>query len=316
MKLGRAYELFVKYILINIGFSPVKSDGLYVFDGAPGQMIQGLGEAHNADVLLEPPVQTPFFSRARLLIECKDYRQKVGLNTIRSALGLREDINHFEIVDINRLQGRQNQRRHGITYNYDRFSYQVAVAAFNGFTVPAQEFAATHRIPLLEFNKMPFWQDFCTLLGYQPTDFHRRPQWFSEQKDQVTEDQIIDFANEIGQHMAVAVTNSGQLLFLYQTSGERNNFSDFYELYWETPSSPWILESGNQTYLFQLPKSISQKWLENISSDFELKAKAISCKADFLSSMIVYYTINCLVAVKMISIDEYALDIAKKRLEK
>ena len=61
-------------------------------------MIQGLGEAHNADVLLEPPVQTPFFSRTRLLIECKDYRQKVGLNTIRSALGLREDINHFEIL--------------------------------------------------------------------------------------------------------------------------------------------------------------------------------------------------------------------------
>lgn len=157
MKLGRAYELFVKYILINIGFSPVKSDGLYVFDGAPGQMIQGLGEAHNADVLLEPPVQTPFFSRTRLLIECKDYRQKVGLNTIRSALGLREDINHFEIVDISRLQSRRSQRRQGIISNYDRFSYQVAIAAFNGFTAPAQEFAATHRIPLLEFDKMPFW---------------------------------------------------------------------------------------------------------------------------------------------------------------
>lgn len=38
----------------------MKSDGLYIFDGAPGQMIQGLGEAHNADVLLEPPAQTPF----------------------------------------------------------------------------------------------------------------------------------------------------------------------------------------------------------------------------------------------------------------
>lgn len=53
---GKAFELFVKRILIHIGFSEVVSDGLYIYDGAPGQMIQGLGEAHNADVLLEPPV--------------------------------------------------------------------------------------------------------------------------------------------------------------------------------------------------------------------------------------------------------------------
>ncbi len=57
MKLGKAFELFVKHILINIRFSEIVSDGIYIFDGAPGQMIQGLGGAHNADVLLEPPVQ-------------------------------------------------------------------------------------------------------------------------------------------------------------------------------------------------------------------------------------------------------------------
>lgn len=69
MKLGKAFEILVNRILINVGFSEVVSDGVYIFDGAPGQMIQGLGEAHNADVLLEPPVQTPFYSRTRLLIE-------------------------------------------------------------------------------------------------------------------------------------------------------------------------------------------------------------------------------------------------------
>ena len=97
---GKAFELFVKRILIHIGFSEVVSDGLYIYDGAPGQMIQGLGEAHNADVLLEPPVQTPFYSKTRLLIECKDYRKKISLNVVRSALGLREDINNFNIVDM------------------------------------------------------------------------------------------------------------------------------------------------------------------------------------------------------------------------
>lgn len=62
MKIGKAFELFVKHILINIGFSDVKSDGLYIYDGVAGQMIQRVGEAHNADVLLEPSVQTPFYS--------------------------------------------------------------------------------------------------------------------------------------------------------------------------------------------------------------------------------------------------------------
>ena len=90
MKAGKAFEIFVKRLLMSVGFSEVMSDGLYIYDAAPGQMIQGLGEAHNADVLLEPPVQTPFCSLSRLLIECKDYERKVGLNTLRSVLGLRK----------------------------------------------------------------------------------------------------------------------------------------------------------------------------------------------------------------------------------
>lgn len=54
----------------------MKSDGLYIFDGAPGRMIQGLGEAHNADVLFEPPAQTPFYSCTRLLINVKTTARK------------------------------------------------------------------------------------------------------------------------------------------------------------------------------------------------------------------------------------------------
>ncbi len=82
MKAGKAFELFVKRLLINVGFVKVSSDGIFVFDGTSGQMIQGLGEAHNADVLLEPPVQTPFFYKTRLLIECKDYKRTVGLDVV------------------------------------------------------------------------------------------------------------------------------------------------------------------------------------------------------------------------------------------
>lgn len=173
MKRGKAFELFVKHLLLKVGFLEVNSDGLYIFDGSPGQMIQGLGEAHNADVLLEPPVQTPFYAPSRLLIECKDYKRRVGLNTIRSALGLREDINHFDIVDASELMNRRCQRRSG-SVCYSRYLYQVAIASLSGYTYQAQNFAATHRISLIEFDKFPFWRDLAHIMqmGYGEDDYH------------------------------------------------------------------------------------------------------------------------------------------------
>lgn len=161
MKRGKAFEIIVKNFLIGIGFLEVCSDKLYIYDGPAGQMIQGLGNAHNADVLLEPMVQTPFYTPTRLLIECKDYdKKKVGLDVVRGVLGLREDINHFEIVDTNILQERRKQNRNVINnYSYIRYTYQLAVASTSGFTACAQEFAATHRISLIEFDKLPFWNE-------------------------------------------------------------------------------------------------------------------------------------------------------------
>lgn len=76
MNKGKVFEIFINKLLESVGFSRVASDGMYIFDGAAGQMIQGLGEAHNADVLVEPPVQTPFYALTRLLVECKNYEKK------------------------------------------------------------------------------------------------------------------------------------------------------------------------------------------------------------------------------------------------
>lgn len=134
-----------------------------------------------------------------------------------------------------------------LVYPYERYIYQVAVASLNGFTVQAQEFAATHRISTVH----------------------------------MAENQIIEFANEIGRCMAVAVTNSGQLLFLFRTAGVNNEFSDSYKLHWSNPSYPWELRSGNQVYLFQLPKSIMKLWLENSTNNLELKKRLLIARRFF-----------------------------------
>ena len=315
MKLGKAFEIFVEHVLINVGFSVVAPDNLYIFNGAPGKMIQGLGAVHNADVLLEPPVQTPFYSQTRLLIECKDYSRRVGLNTVRSVIGLREDINHFDLVDIDELTARRRQNRHELVHNYEIYSYQVAIAALNGYTIPAQSLAATYRIPLLEFNRMPFWREFLRLIrpGYVDDLSYRFNSEHNE--DMAIETQIINLAVEVGKHMAVAVTNSGQMLFLYCMTSEQIQFGDDYSLHWSEPELPWQLRSGSQIYFFQLPDSIMKRWLSHATDELQIKKEAIHCKEQFLSNMVVYYKYNERPVIKMISIDENQLRLARERLQ-
>lgn len=311
MKLGKKFELLVKNMLLHIGFSEVRSDGLYIFDGAPGQMIQGLADAHNADVLLDPPVQTPFYTPTRLLIECKDYGVKVGLNTMRGVLGLREDINHFDIVDRAELESRRHNRRSGITYDYQRFWYQVGVASMSGFTVPGQNFAATHRIPLIEFNKMPFWRDFCAVTGLDERYLAAgRAVWPLD-----NDEELNCIIEDISSRSAVAITGSGQMLFLYRMTGKEHEFHELYSLHWSTPQMPWTLRSGEVEYCFQLPEYILKHWLKNSETDLDRKVNAINCKAGFLSNMVVYYSKNGTPQMKMISIDRDTLQEALRRLQ-
>lgn len=302
MKRGKAFELLVKTILLHLGFLKVSSDGLYIFDGTAGQMIQGLGDAHNADVLLEPIVQTPFYAPSRLLIECKDQKEPVGLGVLRGVLGLREDINNFDIVDAKELIDRRNNRRRGLTYDYERIFYQVAVASMSRFTVPAQNFAATHRIPLIEFNKMPFWEIFIAALG---------------NNEEYDDDwgRVSKIADAIAERSALAVTNSGQLLFLYMSEGKEVKFKDYYSLHWSTTNEPWTLRSGDTKYVFQLPDTILKAWLDNSITDFDIKSQAINCKERFMSNMIVYYTELNIPKVKMISINREMLTSALNALK-
>lgn len=169
-------------------------------------------------------------------MECKDYKRKVGLDVVRDALGLREDVNHFELVDANELLSRKTQRRQGIINFHERYSYQVAIASMSDYSIQAQKFAATHRIPLIEFDKMGVWADFRSVLH----DISNNDSLsYEEQKAR-----IIRFADNIGRRMAVAITNSGQIIFLHREIGETTKFSENYDLFWVSKRLPWKMISG------------------------------------------------------------------------
>jgi len=147
---GAFLEYVVRRLFVKCGFRAVKPDDVFVYERSPLTYIQGRGAAHDADVLMDPPIQFPFSYPIRIVFECKNYGKNVGLPVVRNALGLRTDINDFEIVTEEFLQARKNNRRASIAVETrNRYFYQVGIAAVNHFAKPAMEFAVNNKIPLL-----------------------------------------------------------------------------------------------------------------------------------------------------------------------
>ncbi len=290
MNKGRAFEIFVRYILQSIGFMSVKSDGMVIYDDSCGQMIQGLGYSHNADVLLEPPVQIPLYTRSRLLVECKNYNKKIGIGVIRGALGLREDINHFTIVDKGELKARIRKRNN--TIMVDRISYQVAVASMSGFSLPAQKYAAVHRISLLGFEKYFFWNEVEAVLS----------------DSDATETDIYRCVDSISSKLALAVTNTGQLLLLYKRDGDINLKGDKYEIHYNQLDKPWILRVGKEEYEFQLPNYMIYDWINKNKDEIKMRKNIYNDKMTLMSNMAVYYIDDGYPRIKLLSINKETME--------
>lgn len=150
---GALLEYIVRNLLKNCGFTNVRADNLFSFERSGLFFINGKGAAHDADIIMNPPIQMPFAYPTQLLFECKAYGTSANLPIVRNALGLRYDLNEFEIVTRDTLLRRQNNKR--APYAIDtrtRFLYQVGVASVNDFSKPAVEFAANNKIPLLSLS--------------------------------------------------------------------------------------------------------------------------------------------------------------------
>lgn len=160
---GALLEFIVRQTLIKCGFSSVKPDENYIFEKGNLFYINGKGAAHDADVLMNPPFQAPFFYPSRILFECKNYKNNIALSVARNALGLRYDINEFEIVTKKTIRKRINNRRSHYA-DRKRFVYQVGIAGVGNFTAPAIEFAVNNKIPIFSLE----WflsEDTCNLFG-------------------------------------------------------------------------------------------------------------------------------------------------------
>lgn len=336
---GKLFEFFVCKLLLFCGFKPVTKDGLLIYDGGPGTMIQGLGQVHNADVLLEPPFQTPFYFSTRLLIECKCYSDKIGLPIIRNALGLREDINRLDIVTEDILKNRRASRTTKTTsYPMKRYNYQVGVASINGFKDTAFSFAQTHRIPLISFAENRLFENIREYID----EIERRAKEDEDYANYVLDflktnmsDFYLDYANyhyaydfddvlnsfieeirSFQERSVIGLLEDGTIIFMIKLNQRNNNYMvdkyyDGCEIYWSNENTAWELDDGEQRYAFELPNEIYQEWIEAE----DRRMAAIDIKESCLSKIVLFQNgDNGRNVIKTIYLSERFIRNAKRAL--
>lgn len=334
---GKLFEFFVCKLLLFCGFKPVQRDGLLIYEGSAGTMIQGLGQPHNADVLLEPPFQTPFYFPTRLLIECKCYSDKIGLTIVRNALGLREDINRLDVVTEDILKNRQASRTtKAKSYPMKRYNYQVGVASINGFKDTAYSFAQTHRIPLISFAENKAFQEIRECIdkieqkACENEDYAKRVLEFI--KDYQYESHLdlpyerMDdcfwlFIEEIGvlqNSIVVGLLEDGTIIFMVKLN-EINDYSkmgryyDGCEIRWSDVNTAWELYDGQQRYAFELPKEIYEEWINSENK----RLAAVDIKEGHFSKIVLFESgYDERSSIRTIYLSKKFIEDAKRRMER
>ena len=313
---GRLFEFFVYRLLVACGFKPVTPDDLLVYRGNPGLMVQGCGQPHNADVLLSPPIQTPFYYPTRLLVECKCYNHPIGLPQVRNALGLRDDINNFEIVTEDILKNRKSNRTNNPKYYpMKRYVYQVAVASIDGFAKTAFPFAQAHRIPLISFADSALFANIrdaiiaLDRIARENDDLSQRidarlsdDMLHSERRvspDRLDCDEWRTYIEEIEaivDQITVGLLEDGTLLFLLQAEQAVNALyrseirSDGYTIHWSSEDeSTWVLSNQGTVYLFELPREIYRQWKR---TEAQQLSDARKIKQDYFSKIVLFHKMS------------------------
>lgn len=245
---GALLEYIVRQLLRNCGFTNVRADDLLSWERGGLFFINGKGAAHDADIIMNPPIQMPFAYPTQLIFECKAYGSTANLPIVRNALGLRNDLNDFEIITRESILKRQINRR--ADYAIDtrtRFLYQVGVASINDFSKPAVEFATNNKIPLLSlswFLSSNTIRDFNTIDQtlidrFQTDDVQNLYDFLKDREGDLLVDKynrahvllsgdniisdIVKFSNTVLKYSYVGLLETGDMVFLFSQIGMDEN---------------------------------------------------------------------------------------------
>jgi hypothetical protein len=350
---GALLEYIVRNLLKNCGFTNVKADNVYSFERGGLFFVNGKGAAHDADIIMNPPIQMPFTYPTQLIFECKAYGTTASLPIVRNALGLRTDLNDFEIVTKESLLKRQNNRRGAYAIeSRTRFLFQIGVASVNDFSKPSIEFASNNKIPLLSlswFLSAKIIADFNNIDQplidtFNATDIKNVYDFFKDRSgdlyshkyeraltflrsDNIIGD-IVTFANTTINYSYAGLLETGDMVFLFARSRSEDNILNQIngftglkaEIHWSSDRpNVWRLTVYNSSQPNQRTDFdffVPQR-IFNHWKQFNLdKAVALDIKQEFFSKIFVFNgRNNPEVPFSIINIDRQWLDTARQELD-
>lgn len=286
---GKLFESFVEHVLVSVGFFAVPVNGKEIYNGPAGKMLHGLGNPHNADVLVEPPFQTPVYWPTRLLVECKDKQKSTGLSEVRNVLGVREDINHFDMVDFDLMKIRSRRHNKPAISNFERYQYQVAIASVSGFTVTAQEFAYTHRIHLITFKGFPLIKNLLVSIEKIKKTLCNQLYSFNDVLSWTVDNSTGLSIKQYADNISIAVTSNGILIFLYNdpniiVQSRWNEEGEFTLHFFKENKNVWYLHYHEMNYRFILPEVYQEYWKRSFEENKAFKPSNI--KKSFFQSLL------------------------------
>jgi hypothetical protein len=350
---GALLEYIVRNLLKNCGFTNVKADNVYSFERGGLFFVNGKGAAHDADIIMNPPIQMPFTYPTQLIFECKAYGKTASLPIVRNALGLRTDLNDFEIVTKKSLLERKNNKRGAYAIETrTRFLFQIGVASVNDFSKPSIEFASNNKIPLLslswflsakiigDFNNIdqPLVDAFNAPDIKNVYDFFKdrngdiyRPRYKKAlaflHADNIIGD-IVTFANTTINYSYAGLLETGDMVFLFARSRSEDNILNQTigftglkaEIHWSSDNpNVWrltIYNSIEPNRRTDFDFFVPQRIFKHWKQFNLDKAVALDIKQEFFSKIFIFNgRNNPEVPFLIINIDKHWLDTARQELD-
>ena len=303
---GMLLEEVILSLLKKTGYKTIESVGNddTLTNVSTGIAVKGRGTNHQIDAIADSLIQHPFSNPQRLLLEAKCYatRRKIGIDILRNAFGVLQDVNEYWVPGQGTLADRK------------RYHYQYAVFATSGFTKPAQEYAFAHDIYIVPLANSAFLAPVLRAIQKFSTRFfnastvdrnlirmkHLRKAVRNSLHYNNTNEIDVFFPKGDPRYKAIkqlvkenfkisgafiATLGNSLPIFLVPKKAETLNAisqNQTIRIYWDR--SGWYLESrdGERLFSFDLPKQLFEMYAEN---GFLSRHAAIDLKAEYMSTI-------------------------------
>jgi len=181
---GYLLEEALAYLIRNAGYNLIvdkSQDPRELETRGNGLVVVGRGGVHQADVLGQLEWIPAFTFPIRLFLEAKFRREKTGIDAVRGAVGIIDDLN----------QNYSPIREGSVPIN--RYTYTYALFSTSGFTKDAIKMAIAHKISLIDLSDECFADLRNSINECAQTILSRFAEVTDEQQDN-NEDELL--ANE------------------------------------------------------------------------------------------------------------------------